>query len=102
MPQYSYYIKEVPKYWVNPVTGLRTRCWIHNNYWQVDYELTPLGFNGVEDIDWHTGETDGTLVSGNKAREGVRNQYYVVDVELVPNGFILSEDVGWRNIISKT
>lgn len=104
MAQYSIYKKEVPKYWVDPDTGLRTREWIHNNYWQTDYELVTGGFLLAEGVGWVTAESDGTEVTGATGREGVRDAYYVKDVEITPAGFggeegdILGDKKDWVNI----
>ncbi len=98
MSQYSYYKKESAKYWTDPDTSLRTRYWIHDDYWQVDCELTVTGFSGSEGTDWVTVETGGDQVTGNFAREGVRDSMYFVDIELTATGFNGAEDTDWKTI----
>jgi len=98
MAQYSYYTKEVAKYWTDPDTSLRTRCWVHNDYWQVDCELTATGFSGTEDVDWKTVESNGEEVTGNRVREGVIAGQYYLQAELTATGFTGTEDIDYKSI----
>jgi len=98
MAQYSYYTKEIPKYWVDPVTLLRFENLIRSDYFYGDCELTATGFGGTEDVDWKTVESFGTAVTGLRAREGVRNAQYFIDIELTATGFAGTEGVDWTTI----
>jgi len=95
MAQYSYYTKEIPKYWVDPDTLLRTRCWVHNDYFQTDSEIVAGGFLLAENVGWKTVESFGTAVTGARVREGVRSAQYFADAELTATGFSGAENTDW-------
>lgn len=98
MAQYSYYTKEIPKYWTDPDTGLRTRIWIHNDYVQIDCELVANGFSLAENVGWMTVESYGEEVTGSRAREGVISGQYYFQVEKTPTGFAGAEDTDYITV----
>jgi len=63
----------------------------------LDKEITSLGFDGAENVDWAsiTAYTGGGL---GIFRLGVRSLHWVMDEILTPTGFIGDENIDWKNV----
>ena len=96
MPQYSYYTKEVPKYWTDPDTGLRSRYGVFSDHWRGDCELVANGFSLAEDVGYKNFEYDNLEVTGNRVREAVIGGQLLRQSELTATGFagVESDDGG--------
>jgi len=102
MAQYSYYTKEIPKYWTDPDTGLRSRYGVFSNHWQGDCELVANGFSLAEDVGYKNFEYDELEVTGLRVREGVVNGQLVRQSELTPTGFAGAEDTDYVSVSAES
>jgi len=102
MPQFSYYTKEVPKYWTDPDTGLRSRYWVHNDHWQGDCEILSNGFSLAEDVGYRNFEYDNLEVTGNRVREAVIGGQLLRQSELTATGFNGTEDTDYVSVSAES
>jgi hypothetical protein len=83
---------------INPSSNLKMRHGHRTNQFVEDIELTSLGFNGTENVDWANIKKEDYVSTGIRFREGVRNSNYVIDAEITPHGFNGVENTDWENI----
>ena len=96
MFQFSYYTKEIAKYWTDPDTGLRSRYGVFSNHWRGDCELVTGGFSLAEDVGYKNFDYDELEVTGLRVREGVVSGRLLRQSELTATGFagVESDDGG--------
>ena len=97
--QYITYSNNVYKKLTNPNTLRDVRVGQRYGMLVYDYELTDIGFDGIENVDWICFKRTDCSVNGTLVREGVRNENYVKDAEIVNgSGFDGTENIDWENL----
>ena len=97
MAQYIVYTED-GNYRVFSYNGITFRDgWRGDNY-VIDKTLTPIGFDGDENIDWVNIEEHYLTEDVVELRDGVRDGKYVLDAAITPTGFDGDIDIDWINI----